>query len=81
MKRNEWATRFGPKRRALDHAILAEAERAIAGETAGTRLDQETVNALAAAVRQRGPREVESPSSAIAKAFGRPVQNAWRPRS
>ena len=32
MKNNTWQARFGAKRRAIDKALLAEAERAIGAE-------------------------------------------------
>jgi hypothetical protein len=32
MKKNEWASRFGARRKEIDRAILAEAERALEAE-------------------------------------------------
>jgi hypothetical protein len=67
MKRNEWASRFGAKRRATDRAILAECERAIALEekSAPQRPKTETPSSVA----NFGLSERDR----IARAFGRQV--------
>ena len=65
-RKNEWASRFGAKRRATDKAYCAEAERAIALE--------ERAGLHAAKTSQRPPAAVsDDPRAAIARAFGRPV--------
>ena len=66
MKRNEWASRFGARRRATDRALLAECERAIGLE--------ESAGLHTAKTSQRPPAAVsEDPRAAISRAFGRPV--------
>lgn len=65
MKRNSWASRFGAKRRAIDKAILAAAERQIALEEAQTAPEAKRPSAA-----------ISEPSARdrIAAAFGRTVQ-------
>ena len=65
-KKNEWASRFGAKRRATDKAYCAEAERAIGLEESGGLHTAKTSHRPSAAVS-------EDPRAAIARAFGRPV--------
>ena len=65
-RKNEWASRFALKRRAIDRAIMAECERAIGLEERGGLHTAKT--------SQRPPAAVsEDPRAAICRAFGRPV--------
>jgi hypothetical protein len=66
MKVNDWLSRFGAKRRAIDRALLAEAERAIGLEERGGLHTAKTSQRPSAAVS-------DDPRAAIARAFGRPV--------
>ena len=67
MKANDWQTCFGAKRRAIDRAILAECERAIALEekSAPQRPKTETPSSVA----NFGLSERDR----IARAFGRQI--------
>jgi hypothetical protein len=56
---NEWQARYGKKRRAIDHALLAECERQIARE--------ERANPIPQIDRDNARRR-------IALAFGRPLR-------
>ena len=63
-RKNDWASRFGAARRAIDRRYLAEAERAIADEerrTAAPRIEK-LVPPIDFTERDR-----------IARAFGRPI--------
>jgi hypothetical protein len=66
MKVNDWLSRFGAKRRVIDRALLAEAERAIGLEERGGLHTAKTSQRPSAAVS-------DDPRAAIARAFGRPV--------
>ncbi len=59
MKKNDWASRFGERRRRADHALLRALELQIASEE------------KAAAQAAREASDAES-RAAIARAFGRP---------
>ena len=65
-RKNEWASRFGAKRRATDRALLAECERAIGLEEKSAPQRPKTEPPPSAAVS-------DDPRVAIARAFGRPV--------
>ena len=63
---NEWSTRYGKRRRAIDKAILQEAERQIEAE--------EKAAGHPAAHRSATGDSVDNVTrAAIAKAFGRPA--------
>ena len=62
-RRNEWLSRFGAKRKALDRALLAECERAIGLEEKSAPQQPKTEIPPSAAVS-------EDPRAAIARAFG-----------
>ena len=69
-KKNEWASRFGAKRRAIDRAILTECERAIGlEESAG--LHTAKTNQPPSAIN------FEANRAAIAKAFDLLNQGDW----
>jgi hypothetical protein len=42
-KKNDWQSRFGAKRRAIDRALLAEVEQQIAREEKDQRVSRETI--------------------------------------
>ena len=65
-RKNEWISRYGAKRRAIDRALLAECERAIGLEESAGLQPAKTSQRPSAAVS-------EDPRAAIARAFGRPV--------
>ena len=65
-KQNEWERLYGAKRRAIDRALLAECERAIALEEKSGVSNPKTETPPSAAVS-------DDPRAAIARAFGRPV--------
>ena len=65
MKANDWQTRFGAKRRAIDRALLAECERAIGlEENPQASTQPKPANGRSAAIS-------EAILGAIAKAFDR----------
>ena len=66
-RKNDWAMFHGPRRRAIDRAILAECERAIALEEQGLSNLPKIETPLSAAFPADPERE------RIARAFGRPV--------
>ena len=66
MKVNDWQTRFGAKRRAIDRALLAECERAIGLEESAGLHTAKTSQRPSAAVSERSSRGYR-------RAFGRPV--------
>jgi hypothetical protein len=64
-RKNEWASRFGAKRKEIDRRILAEVERQIAAEEAAAlqhKADSAHAQWLEDEDRER-----------IARAFGRPL--------
>ena len=65
-KQNEWERLYGAKRRAIDRALLAECEAAIALEEKSGVSEPKTETPPSAAVS-------DDPRVAIARAFGRPV--------
>ena len=70
MKANDWLSRFGAKRRAIDRALLAEAERAIGLEESAGLQPAKTSQGPSAAVS-------EANRAAIAKAFDLLNQGDW----
>jgi hypothetical protein len=64
MRKNDWASRFGAARRAIDRKLLAEVEKQIAAE--------ERQAEWAHAVKDRNIGD--DSRAAIARAFGRPLQ-------
>jgi hypothetical protein len=67
MRKNSWASVFGPKRRAIDKALLAECEKTICqADLRDIELDIEREE------RQRARIDNQA-REAIAKAFGRPL--------
>ena len=71
MKVNDWLSRFGAKRRAIDRALLAECERAIGLEERGGLQPAKTSQGPSAAVS-------EANRAAIAKAFDLLNQGDWK---
>ena len=69
-KKNEWASRFAAKRRAIDRALLAECERAIGLEESAGLHTAKTSQGPSAAVS-------EANRAAIAKAFDLLNQGDW----
>ena len=65
-RKNEGTVRFGAKRRAIDRALLAAAEAAIALEEKSAPQHPKTETPPSAAIS-------DDPRAAIARAFGRPV--------
>lgn len=64
--KNDWRSRFGAKRRAIDKALLEACERALAEPD-----DKKFVTMVEEAVKgPQKPRD-ESPATLIARAFGR----------
>jgi hypothetical protein len=67
MKANDWQTRFGAKRRAIDRALLAECERAIGLEEKSAPQQPKTETPPSAANSGLSERD------RIARAFGRQI--------
>ena len=65
--RNEWMTKLGAKRRAIDKALLAELERQIASP------DRAPCAPKATQVAENSERLSAAARTAIALAFGRPM--------
>ena len=67
MKANSWAARYGRRRRAIDKAILQEAERRLEAEEKAARPIPDTIN-------PRRPIALNGEEiNRIARAFGRPI--------
>ena len=78
MRANDWQKRFGAKRRAIDRAILAEAERWTPPEA--PQKPQDAIISFSASPYRPAPKrppaspaEAKAMREAIARAFGRPL--------
>lgn len=69
-RKNEWQSRYGARRKAIDRALLAECERTLGLEEAKGPLPAKN-GQRPSAVNSEAPGD--DARAAIARAFGRPV--------